>query len=99
HRELRPAGRRHLPGVLRPAKRPGHGPEPARRPRPGQRSAGLVRGRAGRRPDLRRGGLPVSAGTAPAGTRAEELAWLAGVLWGPTPEVELVVGEPPAAGP
>jgi hypothetical protein len=38
----------------------------------------------------------VSAGTAPAATRAEELAWLAEVLWGPTPEVELVVGEPPA---
>jgi hypothetical protein len=41
----------------------------------------------------------VSAGTAPAATRAEELAWLAEVLWGPTPEVELVVGEPPAGVP
>ena len=29
----------------------------------------------------------MSAGTAPAATRAEELAWLAEVLWGPTPEV------------
>ena len=28
-RELRPAGRRHLPGVLRPDTRPGHGAEPA----------------------------------------------------------------------
>jgi hypothetical protein len=40
----------------------------------------------------------VSAGTAPPGTRPEELAWLAEVLWGPTPEVELVVGERPPAG-
>ena len=40
----------------------------------------------------------MSAGTAPAGTRPEELAWLAEVLWGPTPEVELVVGERPPAG-
>ena len=40
----------------------------------------------------------MSAGTAPAGTRAEELAWLAEVLWGPTPEVELVVGGRPPDG-
>ena len=40
----------------------------------------------------------MSAGTAPAATRAEELAWLAEVLWGPTPEVELLVGERPPAG-
>src|SRR4029453_7666440 len=79
--------------------RPGHGPEPARRRRPGQRPPGVGRGRPGRGRALRRGGVPGSAGTAPAATRAEELAWLAEVLWGPTPEVELVVGEPPAGVP
>jgi hypothetical protein len=36
------------------------------------------------------------AATSPAARRAGELDWLAEVLWGPTPEVELVVGPLPA---
>ena len=59
HRELRPAGpRRHLPGVLRPDPRPGHGAEPARRRRPRQRPAGRPGRRAGRGPHLHGGELP-----------------------------------------
>ena len=34
-----------------------------------------------------------------AGTGPPELAWLAEVLWGPTPEVEVVVGRVPAGAP
>ncbi len=68
HRELRPAGRlRHLPGVLRPAPRPGHGAEPARRRRPRQRPAGRHGRRAGRRPHLRGGELPMSRPGLPSG--------------------------------
>jgi hypothetical protein len=53
-------------------------------------------------PLIHRGGRRAPSDTPPergtAATRPRELEWLAEVLWGPTPEVELLVGERVPAG-